>query len=93
MKKSTFSSARSSAWNRGKMIGQKVSLKLKEIWSIRLRFQLGSDARQLALFDLTIDSKLRACDLVGFYVRDIVHGAYCIQGLHHSAEEEASSSA
>jgi integrase len=62
------------AWNVGKMVGQKSPLKLKEIWSIRVRLQLSGDKRQLALFDLAIDSKLRACDLVGLRVRDIAHG-------------------
>jgi hypothetical protein len=47
-------------WNRGKLVGQKAPLKLKEIWAIRIRLQLAGDIRKLALFDLTIDSKLRA---------------------------------
>ena len=55
-----------SAWNSGKLVGQKSPLKLKEIWAIRFRLQLTGDLRKLALFDLAIDSKLRACDLVGF---------------------------
>ena len=51
-------------WNKGKLIGQKAPLKLKDIWAIRIRLQLGHKVRDLALFDLAIDSKLRACDLV-----------------------------
>ena len=63
------------AWNRGKLVGQKAPLKLKEIWAIRFRLQLAGDIRKLALFDLAIDSKLRACDLVSLHVRDVSHGA------------------
>ena len=47
-------------WNRGKLVGQKAPLKLKEIWAIRVRLQLSTNLRDLALFDLAIDSKLRA---------------------------------
>ena len=51
-------------WNKAKLIGQKSPLKLKEIWAIRIRLQLSGKARDLALFNLAIDSKLRGCDLV-----------------------------
>ncbi len=51
-------------WNKGKLIGQKSPLKLKEIWAIRIRLQIASNAREVALFNLAIDSKLRGCDLV-----------------------------
>ncbi len=61
-------------WNKGKLIGQKPPLKLKEIWSIRIRLQLANNIRDLALFNLAIDSKLRCCDLVKLKVRDIAHG-------------------
>jgi len=61
-------------WNKGKLIGQKPPLKLKEIWAIRIRLQLANDHRQLALFNMAIDSKLRSCDLVKLRVRDITHG-------------------
>ena len=47
-------------WNKGKLVGQKAPFKLKEIWAIRVRLQLFRRARDLALFDLGIDSKLRA---------------------------------
>src|SRR5450631_477471 len=46
-------------WNKGKLIGQKPPLKLKEIWAIRIRLQLAHRTRELALFNLAIDSKLR----------------------------------
>jgi integrase len=61
-------------WNKGKLIGQKAPLKLKEIWAIRVRLELSKRTRDLALFNLAIDSKLRACDLVKLKVRDICHG-------------------
>jgi integrase len=61
-------------WNKGKLTGQKAPLKLKDIWAIRVRLQLNGQIRELALFNLSIDSKLRACDLVKLKVRDISHG-------------------
>lgn len=61
-------------WNKGKLIGQKAPLKLKEIWSIRIHLQMDQNTRDLALFNLAIDSKLRACDLVALRVRDVAHG-------------------
>ncbi len=63
-------------WNKGKLTGQKAPLRLKDIWAIRVRLQLGSHPRDLALFNLAIDSKLRACDLVKLKVRDISHGEH-----------------
>jgi integrase len=62
-------------WNRGKLLGQKPPLKLKEIWAIRIRLQLGRRVRELAMFNLAIDSKLRGCDLVGLRVHDVIHGS------------------
>lgn len=61
-------------WNKGKLIGQKAPLKLQEIYAIRTRLQLAQETRELAMFDLAIDSKLRACDLVNLCVRDVSHG-------------------
>ena len=61
-------------WNKGKLVGQKTPLKLREIWAIRVRLQVFSRMRELALFDLGIDSKLRACDLLKLKVRDLCHG-------------------
>ena len=61
-------------WNKGKLIGQKPPLKLKEIWAIRIRLQLAKRVRDLALFNLAIDSKLRGCDLVKLRVLDVAHG-------------------
>src|SRR5947207_15956522 len=61
-------------WNKGKLLGQKPPLKLKEIWAIRIRLQLDHRTRDLALFNLAVDSKLRGCDLVAFRVHDVVKG-------------------
>jgi integrase len=61
-------------WNKGKLIGQKSPLKLKDIWAIRFHLQQGRCIRDLALFKLAIDSKLRGCDLVDLRLRDISHG-------------------
>ena len=61
-------------WNKGKLVGQKAPLRLKDIWAIRVRLQMQERLRELALFDLGIDSKLRACDLVKLRVRDVCHG-------------------
>jgi len=61
-------------WNKGKLVGQKAPLRLSEIWSIRVRLQLTGNARDLALFNPAIDSKLRGCDLLALRLRDISHG-------------------
>ena len=61
-------------WNKGKLIGQKTPFKLKEIWAIRVPLQIASRCRDLAMFNLAIDSKLRACDLMQLRVRDLCHG-------------------
>ena len=63
-------------WNKGKFVGQKTPLRLSDIWAIRVRLQLAERARDLALCDLAIDSKLRACDLTKLRVRDIAHGEH-----------------
>jgi hypothetical protein len=55
-------------------VGQKAPFRLKEIWAIRVRLQFYGRIRDLALFNLAIDSKLRACDLVRLRVRDVSHG-------------------
>ena len=62
-------------WNKDKLTGQKPPLKLREIWAIRIRLQLGARTRDLAMFNLAIDSKLRACDLTKLRVRDVCLGS------------------
>lgn len=76
MYSSDSETAPKTVWNKGKLVGQKPPLKLKEVWSIRTRLQLADRIRDLALLNLDIDSKLRACDLVGLRVGDISHGSH-----------------
>ena len=63
-------------WNKGKLTGQKPPLKLPEIWAIRVRLQLSRQPRDLAMFNLAIDSKLRACDLTKLRALDVCHGQH-----------------
>jgi hypothetical protein len=60
-------------WSKGKTVGQKAPFKLKDIWALRVRLQMDNRVRELGLFNLGIDSKLRGSDLVGLKVRDICH--------------------
>gem|GEM_PF-2986351 len=62
------------SWNKGKLVGQKPPLKPKDIWAIRIHLQNAHAVRDLAMFNLAIDSKLRGCDLVNLRVRDVTHG-------------------
>ena len=62
-------------WNKGKMIGSKPPLRIKNVWSIRTKLQVAGRLRDLAMFNLAIDSKLRGCDVVTLRVEDIApHG-------------------
>jgi len=71
--------ANNQPWNKGMIIGPKPPFKLKEVWAIRIRLQLSGDVRNLALFNLAIDSKLRACDLVNIRVNDVTQGYKVVQ--------------
>lgn len=62
------------AWNKEKLVGQKPPLKPKDIWAIRIYLRNAHALRDLAMFNLAIDSKLRGCDLVGLRVRDVTCG-------------------
>ncbi|MAY85354.1 MAG: integrase [Pseudooceanicola sp.] len=64
--------AKRNAWNKGRLIGQKRPLLPKQVWAIRARLELAENSRDLALFNLAIDSKLRGCDLVKLKVSDLV---------------------
>ena len=66
------------SWNNGKLIGQKPLLNPKHIWASRTQLQMADKWRDLALFNLAVDSKLRGCDLVGLKVEDIVPKGYAI---------------
>lgn len=59
------------AWNRGKLVGQKPPLKRRQVWGIRIRLQIAEKARDLALFNLALDSKLRGCDLLTLRLGDV----------------------
>lgn len=65
-------------WNKGKLTGAKPPLSPKHVWAIRTRLQLLKRSRDLALFNLAIDSKLRGCDLVGLRVADIAPHGYAV---------------
>lgn len=62
--------------HKGKLVGQKAPLRLRDIWGIGIRLELARKVIDLALFDLAIDSKLRACDLTKLRVRDVAHGSH-----------------
>src|SRR5215475_5235495 len=62
-------------WNKGKLIGSKPPLRTKDVWSIRTKLQVEKRTRDLAMFNLAIDSKLRGCDVVRLKVEDVApHG-------------------
>ena len=63
--------ARRPAWNKGRIVGQKRPLLPKHVWAIRVRLEIADNHRDLALFNLAIDSKLRGCDLVTLKVVDV----------------------
>ena len=65
-------------WNRGKFVGRKAPLKLKEIWAIRFHLEDPRRLRDLTLFNLAIDSKLRGCDLVKLRVNDVAQGSHVL---------------
>ena len=67
--------ARLPPWNKGKLIGAKPPLRPSHVWSIRTKMQMAGRTRDLAMFNLAIDSKLRGCDLVNLHVLDITHGS------------------
>jgi integrase len=67
--------SRRSPWNKGKLVGAKPPLRPKHVWSIRTRLQVEGRTRDLAMFNLAIDSKLRGCDVVSLKVEDVApHG-------------------
>jgi integrase len=68
------SPSRQQPWNKGVLVGQKKPLEPKHVWSIRVRLETAGSKRDLAIFNLAIDSKLRACDLVKLRLDDICSG-------------------
>ncbi len=67
-----------SAWNKAKLIGPKPPLQPRHVWAIRTRLQINRRIRDLALFNLAIDSKLRGCDLVSLMVADVAPHGYAL---------------
>ena len=65
-------------WNKGKLIGPKPPLRSKHVWSIRTKLQLEGRKRDLAIFNLAIDSKLRGCDVVSVKVENVAPNGYAI---------------
>jgi integrase len=65
-------------WNKGKLIGAKPPLRASHVWSIRAKLQLEERTRDLALFNLAIDSKLRGCDVVAVGVDDVAPNGYTL---------------
>jgi hypothetical protein len=65
-------------WNKGKLIGAKPPLRASHVWSIRMKLQLEKRTRDLALFNLAIDSKLRSCDVVAMRVDDVAPNGYTL---------------
>jgi integrase len=66
-------------WNKDKLTGAKPPLAPKHVWSIRTKLQMADRKRDLALFNLAIDSKLRGCDVVALKVEDIAPHGYAIE--------------
>jgi integrase len=70
--------AKRSPWNKGKLTGAKPPLRPKHVWSIRTKLQVEGRTRDLAMFNLAIDSKLRGCDVVAIKVEDVAPRGYAI---------------
>ena len=65
-------------WNKGKLIGAKPPLRPKHVWSIRTKLQVGGRARDLTMFNLAIDNKLRDCDVVALKLEDIAPSGFAV---------------
>src|SRR5207253_2261090 len=70
--------SRRTPWNKGKLIGARPPLRPKHVWSIRTRLLIEGRIRDLAMFNLAIDSKLRGCDVVALKVEDVAPNGYAI---------------
>jgi hypothetical protein len=69
---SVLPAAKRTPWNKGKLTGAKPPLRPKHVWSIRTKLQVEGRTRDLAMFNLAIDSKLRGCDVVALKVEDVL---------------------
>src|SRR6478672_5979821 len=74
--RSTLPTPKRTPWNKGKLIGAKPPLLARHVWSIRTKLQIERRARELAMFNLAIDSKLRGCDVVAMKVEDVAPSGY-----------------
>ena len=72
------SPVRRTPWNKGKLIGARPPLRSKHVWSIRTRLQVEGQVRDLAMFNLAVDSKHRGCDVVALKVEDVAPNGYAI---------------
>src|SRR5215471_2172280 len=70
--------AKRTPWNKGKLIGAKPPLRPKHVWCIRTRLQVDGRLRDLAMFNLAIDSKLRGCDVVALKIEDVAPSGYSV---------------
>ena len=75
---SVLSPPKGAPWNKGKLIGAKPPLLARHVWSIRTKLQIEKRTRDLAMFNLAIDSKLRGCDVVALGVEDIAPNGYAV---------------
>src|SRR3989304_8601580 len=74
----TPTAAKRSPWNKGKLTGARPPLRPKHVWSIRTKLQIEGRTRDLAMFNLAIDSKLRGCDVVALKVDDVAPSGYAM---------------
>jgi integrase len=75
----SLTATRPPAWNKGKLIGAKPPLRPKHVWSIRTKLQVEGRIRELAMFNVAIDSKLRGCDVVALKVEDVAPNGYAVE--------------
>ncbi|WP_240946332.1 tyrosine-type recombinase/integrase [Pseudomaricurvus alkylphenolicus] len=98
MKDDSVTAVARKPWNKGKIVGQKPPLKQQDVWAIRIRLQMSNQVRELAMFNLAIDSKLRSCDLLALRVQDVTRGGHVLkramiiqQKTHHPVQFELTS--
>jgi hypothetical protein len=78
-------------WNKGMLVGQKRPLEPKHVWFIRVRLEIARSRRDLAIFNLAIDSKLRACDLVKLRLDDVCSGLGAASSNDRPKEDRSAS--
>ena len=83
----TSDPARKVPWNKGKLLGSKPPLQTKQVWAIRTKLQVEHRLRDLAMFNLAIDSKLRGCDLVSLKVEDVAPHGFALERARDGGSE------